>query len=86
MFAVARKTLFFSAIISIRSTTISSACGANSTFLHQDIVTLMEKITQHTAMVVKRSKIDIFKDNMCHIGEVPNQLHDFAIVANIPGL
>ena len=85
MFAVARKTLFFSAIISISSTTISSACGANSTFLHQDIVTLMEKITQHTAMIVKRSKNDIFKD-ICHIGEVPNQLHDFAIVANIPGL
>ena len=86
MFAVATKTLFFSAIISIRCTTISSACGGvNSTFLLQDIVTLMEKITQHTATVVKRSKTDIFKD-ICHVGEVPNQLHDFAIVANIPGL
>lgn len=63
---------------------ISQSFCVNSSIL-QDVTNLMEKITQHTIMAVNRQNSDIFRD-MGHIGEVPNEFHDFAMAAAIPGI
>ena len=63
---------------------ISQSLCVNSSIL-QDVTNLMEKITQHTIMAVNRQNSDIFRD-MGHIGEVPNEFHDFAMAAAIPGI
>lgn len=63
---------------------LTQSLCVNSSILH-DVTNLMEKITQHTIMAVNRQNSDIFRD-MGHIGEVPNEFHDFAMAAAISGI
>eukprot|EP01036_Dinobryon_divergens_P033619 gene33619-43449_t len=56
----------------------------NVSSMHQQLADLMQKISDHVIQVAGKNNI-IFQ-HMGHIGDVPNELIDFASAATIPGV